>query len=239
MGVPAMQVLQVARTPPASAGITYLGGDAEYIASPTATAITLTLPSFATNDFAIIFYFSDDSTATDTYSDITTPSGWTQSFTPVSDTGGRDRKIYAWHRKLVGGDSNPSLAVSNATYRNRAATLAVFRGVDTTTPFDATPTTSFGQNNATPNAQAITTVTDNACVAIFMGVGSSTITTWAGGAPSGYTLGEWASGNFASAAAAYLLNAGTAGVKSPGSWTPTGADGTDEHADCTFALRAA
>lgn len=93
----------------------------------------------------------------------------------------------------------------------------VMRGADTTTPEDATPTTSSG-SSTDPDGPAITTVTDGAWVISFA---ASEVHDLAVTAPTGYSNsvnGSASDTNSASAAGATKTIA-TAGAENPGAWT--------------------
>jgi hypothetical protein len=126
--------------------------------------------------------------------------------------------------KWMGSAPDTSLTVTNSTARGAVVAIGL-RGVDPTTPLDATPTSS-GYANAPAKADspAITTVTDGVLVlsvARCNGSGTvvSTIENWS--APAGYDNVNFAAGSDATygtavKAAAKLLD--VAGMENPGQW---------------------
>ena len=98
---------------------------------------------------------------------VTTPSGWTQATTsPVStgtaNTAGGTR-ISVYYRWWQSGDAAPTVAVTGGTVTN--GIIVGYRGVDPTTPFDATPVaTTLAAASTTLTMTGITTVTANALI---------------------------------------------------------------------------
>ena len=96
---------------------------------------------------------------------VTTPSGWTTvTGTPIStgtaNTAGGTR-LTQYYRWWQSGDSAPSVAVSGGTVSN--GIISGYRGVDTTTPFDATPTSNIiSTASTTLTFASITTATAGA-----------------------------------------------------------------------------
>lgn len=98
---------------------------------------------------------------------VTTPSGWTAiTSSPVStgtaNTAGGTR-ISAYYRWWQSGDVAPTVAVTGGTVTN--GIIVGYRGVDPTTPFDATPVADvLATASATLTMTGITTVTANALI---------------------------------------------------------------------------
>lgn len=93
-------------------------------------------------------------------------SGWTEVVAAAPDTGSSMRA--ATYRKIMGASPDTSVEVTGSGNAADSASVAVaaLRGVDTTTPEDATATTTSG-NSTNPDCPSITTVTNNAWVLAF------------------------------------------------------------------------
>ncbi len=221
--------------------ITYVGGDGDGSSGSNTDNIALTLPGgYASGDVAYIMGFSDEAGVIANMG-ITGGTGYTTLIDQGNHTSGRDRVYYLWRKVLTGSETDPSVTTDVSI--SHCAQLVVFRGVDNTTPEDATTTVEDDNNNANPDNPAITTVTDGAAVVTLLGaVQAASAGTQAQGAPSGYTLASGAGNTGTDAdefmSAAYLLDAGVAGTKSPGVWTNTSSSGA-ENTMLTLALRPA
>ncbi len=221
--------------PAAATGITYVGDDSGHV--NTGTSIALTLPTHATDDFAVIYAYGDRTSANIS---ISVATGWTE-LVDENHTAGRARRNGIFYKKLTSAsETNPTVSFSVSD--DYSALVMVFRGVDTTTPLDATYTSGNGTDTLSPTAPAITTVTNNAAVLTFCGLTHSELTAY--GAPSGYTLGPNTVSNTVGVAhlnsgAAYLLDSGTAGSKLGIAWSNSGTLSTTDYSVYTLALRPA
>lgn len=118
---------------PAAGGggpITYVGGasgEADGV-----TSNTVTLPSYSSDDFAVAF-LSGNFTASETFSEITA-GGWTKQH----ETDNADINAAVFTKVLGASETNPEFSVTTAGIW--VATIAIFAGVDTTTPLDGTIT---------------------------------------------------------------------------------------------------
>jgi len=221
--------------------ITYVGGSANFSADSNNTdAVSLTLPTHATGDIIIIFAGGFDGTT----SGITwsTPSGYT-ALADHTATPGNDPTIYSWYKIATSASETYQTTVPDTACKH-AAGVIVFRGVDTTTPLDVTPTETDVLNDVLNAHAAITTSTDNGAILLLEGIPSAGTTErpLTAGAPSGYTLGPVSTPNqnYSTLASAYLLDYGTAGTKTPGVWTHTPpSSNASEKAQLTIALRPA
>lgn len=147
---------------------------------------------------------------------------------------------------FVCGASPPStvtVRTNSVIGRANIGIVAVFRGVDTTTPIDVTSTTATGINGTTSTLSSITPTTTGACVvaAAMMTLAASSTANYSGVTGSGYTLGvarnSNASGSAASMAFAYKIGV-TGGVsEAPGTFTNNGSGTANSWATVTFALR--
>ena len=220
--------------------ISFVGSDSGSQGANT-TGITLTLPTHATDDFGII-YGRIDEVGTVPVLSIGTATGWTL-LDNRNPTSGRDRVEYVWYKKFTSAsETNP--VMNTDTARAHSASVHVFRGVDTATPFDATFQFNSGANDTTPVNPAITPVTANGALILFDGATHNDITV-AGlpATPTGLTLGEvvLSSGNnHRGQYTAYKLDYGAAATITPTAWTHTSSPtGTAEWSVYTIVLRPA
>lgn len=157
--------------------ITFVGSGEN--SSSNGAAITITLPSMVQGDVVYVGLGTGGGT---TALDVTT-SGYTELpgspiSTPVPEPFGG-----MW-RKVQGASPDSTVASGSGTADKAQAGIAyVLRGVDTTTPEDATPTT-IGFFSSVPDSPSITTITANAWNISF-GVNSANDA--AVTAPSGYS----------------------------------------------------
>lgn len=141
----------------------------------------------------------------------------------------------------VMGATPDTIVTFNQTSGNEyaAGIVQVWRGLDTTTPIDATPTTATGASGM-PDGPSFTTVTNGALV-IVIGVIDDINIAASVGAPSGYSnlLAHDNTSVPPDNACAMIasLEKATAGAENPGAFT-AGAS-SDEWAAVTFALRPA
>ncbi len=116
------------------------------------------------------------------------------------------------------------------------AVAAVFRGINTSTPTDATTKTATGGGSATPNPPSITTVTPRACVVAIGAAGGDEPSL---SVPSGYTIcGNITNSSTGAVCLAYKLIA-TPGAEDPGSFTNTANFSPFSWAAATVALKPA
>lgn len=215
--------------------ITFVGSDIGD-ESVSATAITLTQPTHQTDDFGILIanLFGLETI------DVTT-TGWTELRYDIA-TQGVDRNTAIWYKKYTSSsEANPVMTVTTGTNNQRAISLHVFRGVDTTTPFDATEQFLDVLATANPTNTAITTVTNNACLILFQHLSGNALTAIGlPTTPSGLVQGEFQlAGTWRYHSVAYKLDVGTAGTITPSAWTNTVSSDTYESSCYTIALRPA
>jgi len=144
--------------------------------------------------------------------------------------------------KLMGASPDSSAIVDGmgGTDAAIAAVAMVFRGVDTTTPMDVTPTTASGVNTNRPNPPSIDFSAASAWVVACGGYaftsGTPTVT-----APTNYSdIVERDAVDSTGAGVAMAYRTDPADPEDPGVFTPSIADSVD-HAwgACTIALRPA
>ena len=166
-------------------------------------------------------------------------------------TTGNDHFDGVMRRVVTDAGAEPStftFTLNNSNTNNLVCIVVQVRGADTTTPEDATTTSSLGSDDFTPPNVAITTVTDAAHVIIsHVAIGASTTinSSKTGGAPSGWTLEDTVEGDNPGGIndelfleVASLVKA-TAGVVTPGDWTGTADDATSEYGTFAVAVRPA
>lgn len=231
------------QAPASAGGITFVGSDQAGDDSDNTSTLSMSGFSVLTNDFGLLFYYSDGAGSSGVYAEVDTPSGWNlhPSF-PQANTGGRDRKIWLfWQRFSSGGTAAPSLAVNNAQSRARGANMQVFRGVSTSTAFDVTPEYAFGSNDDTPSSPAVNPVTDGVALASFVGfnAGAARTVDWTDAEPAGFEIASASSSDRVWTAGAYDIVDNVSGDTGIHTWAPGGMDPADESGMVTVALRPA
>jgi hypothetical protein len=133
--------------------------------------------------------------------------------------------------KIMGG--TPDTTVDIPSLSNIRAVVYVLRGVDTTTPMDATATTATKTSSGIPDPPAITTATANAMVVVLSGTSLSG--TWT--EPSGYSNDVDSGGSFFRVLVASKIIA-SPGSENPAVWGVGGGDSAFYScASVTMALR--
>lgn len=153
--------------------ITYVGGQS--------TVVTVTTPTTQTINFAltgglastpsagdlVVVSYSEASGTDNAISGRISTSGYTfMTELYANDTYDSNLAVF---RKFMGSTPDSSIVVIGATGTASGVTvnIAVFRGVDTTTPLDATTTTATGIDTGNVNPPAITPVTGGNVLVIF------------------------------------------------------------------------
>lgn len=147
----------------AVSAVLFVGAGAQ-VARETAGSITPVIPTGTqASDFAVLIIAGRPA---DT-SEPAAPAGWTLRSSSLREVGTNDLKIMTFYRVLTGGDANPSITLPaswvGTDTRGMSGQIAVWRGVDTTTPFDVADVTgNDGNGNEFWTPPSITTVTDGA-----------------------------------------------------------------------------
>ncbi|MDH3287714.1 MAG: hypothetical protein OEP48_08350 [Betaproteobacteria bacterium] len=183
MSLLALVPLLLVPAPPAQAQITFRsaaqasaasgggGGGISFVAAGAQTAgtgatITPVVPGgTSVGDFAVLIVAGRPS---DT-SEPTAPAGWTLRSSSLRQVGANDLNIMTFYRLFDGtaGDGNPTITLP-VNWRGNAGgmsgQIAVWRGVDATTPFDVADVTGNSPATRDWTPPSITTVTNNAWV---------------------------------------------------------------------------
>jgi MSHA biogenesis protein MshQ len=218
--------------------ISFVGAGAQV--AGVGASITPVIPAFQPGDFALLVVAGRPPDNTEP----SAPVGWTLR-SSLRNTGPTpDLRIVTFHRILQTGDANPpvTLPVSwRDTANGMSAQIAVWRGVDSTTPFDVADATgtSGAAQNWTPSP--ITTVTDGAWVVSAVSTSDDnalTVQTAQGftGRMTGGAYDTTTGGDFSVGLADVLKS--TAGATTMLTWRQT-ANNNDQWAGITFALRPA
>lgn len=223
--------------------ITFVGSDIQHTNGATVPfSETLVQPVHQADDFGLIYGFADAQSALPTLS-VINAAGWSvlTDVDNLEHSSGRDRiNFIATKFYTSSSEADPAVQVADVN-EQMSCSLHVFRGVDTANPLDTSIVISDGADLELPTNPAITTVTDNAAIVLLHGANDNDHNS--AGAPAGYTLGASVMGSSITNrqhAVAYLLDAGSAGLKTPGVWTHN-VDGanTSDYSVFTLALRPA
>lgn len=201
--------------------------------SSSATNLDCSIPTgWQADDFAIATCTKDNDTG-----NWTATAGWTR-LAQWPTTAGTDRHPAIFYRKLVGGDGTPNFA-HNTSANEMSVMMHVFRGVDTSTPFDQTEQKTEGTNDTTPDQPDITTQTDDAWV-VCVHFSTHDDISVAGPPPTAYTV----RGNLVGSAMDNRIQIvatkeiASAGSQTIGSWTHTSSPTNQADWTCvTLALK--
>ena len=215
---------------------------------PDVTALTPSIPTGSmADDFMIAFCYNSENASAKVWDNDGGGGGnsWIR-LAYQRDTSGRDRETALYYKKHDGSESDPTFTIGGSSGSPTTCMIEVYRGVDTSVPFDVTYSSGLhfagDTNDTTPNQPDITTVTDGAMVVIFHAATHEDIT--AVGAPSNYTLREASlipgSSNDHRQAFAGEREIVSAGTETIGSWTHTSSPtNLSEYHVYTIALRPA
>lgn len=191
---------------------TTVGGTAAGASSVNGAAVTVTLPTLVEGD---VVYCWGGFTNTGVAPGISSPSDFT---TLVDQVSGSYR--YYLGRKVMGATPDTSLTGINTGNADDGASYNVIclRGVDTTTPEDATPVVATG-SGADPDLSSITAATAGAWVLALVGMTSTDVSGIT--APTGYTVIVGVAGNDLRDAVTHGAYRGplSAGAENPGAFS--------------------
>lgn len=174
-----------------------------------------------------------------------TTAGYTEEpgSTDLYSNDTRDANVSAnW--KIMGSTPDTSVTVSgfNNAANGGGTVVQVWRGVDQTTPMDATVTTTSASNQSasSPDSPSITPVTSGAYV-ISAGLGTDDTTPLTKTAPSGYSnaVAVTGTGSTMSVTVGIASKAWSSGAENPAAWTGGETSTSDSWAAFTIALRPA
>jgi len=216
--------------------ITFIGCDKYSENNPESGAFTLHADAQA-GDIAIFFWYTRTYTKTITLD----PAQATPMHTLYNtSSSGRGRLFIGWVLVTqISLDSHETWGWTSSTVANSTTIwgASIFRGVHPTAPVDIdSGTPAYWDNAEDPDAPAVTTLTDNACVIPIFGKNND-FTSIA--VPTGYaSAGEKAEtlGTDASAGAAYKIVA-SHGEENPDAWDLSGGASTDDGLVWTGALK--
>ena len=227
--------------------ITYEGAGAQAVSTTSGGTVTAAWPAGYTavaDDVAVVIGVGQHNVGSS--SAPSAPSGYTQATTSFREVGTYDLQLTVWYKVLTTSESAPATTVP-AAYSGTSGGLSmqvlVFRGVDTSTPMDASAVASNAAAAATNTPTGITTVTD---LALVVSVASSAddnalSMTSEGSGFREYIYGasyDTASGGDHAVAAAGLVIPDGGGSFTMPTWTET-AVGNDAWSAITLALRPA
>lgn len=181
-----------------------------------------------TGDLVVLLRSSDDSTT------ALQVSGYSQNVSRSVNTLSRDVSLYVAHR-ILGATPETSLSLYTPASENTVTIAMVFRGVDQTTPFDATGA-SATDITGIPNPPPVTSVTNNA-VSVVLAVSSSGVT--AVTSPTGYSASVVRAQGFRNAGYACFKTVSPAGLEDPSAFGGITATNNYGTAAATLLLRPA
>lgn len=205
--------------------------------------VTLTLPSMQQNDLVIVAYAIGDNDNVNFNMAMVT-AGYTEVADLHShDTFPQDCDLGVFW-KIMGATPDTTAVVDGlgGTDAAVAAVAYVFRGVDTITPMDVTPTTATGVNSNRPNPPSIDHLNPSGILTVAVGAFSHTSgAAVTATAPTNYTGVIDASGDDTTdVTVAIARRADPADPEDPGIFTPSIADSVNNAwCACTIALRPA
>lgn len=217
----------------APAGIT-LEGTSSAHNSTQGTSLNLTLPAtIQAGDVIVIVGAGQVATSAGEVLSVTDWTGTSQRAGTSSAFG------YCGHKVADGSEASAVVAFASVNAANLAVVARVYRGVDTTTPRDATLVVSSNASAATVAVAAVTTVTDDALIVAGYVVATNSgtnFTDW--GAPDGFgaVLNDCSTTAAVNNAAVGTsdLAATTAGAY--GGWTAAQGAGQNAHQSVGFTL---
>ncbi len=148
---------------PCNEEIVFVAAGAQVAANGAGSSVTPILPTFQAGDFAMVFLAGRP---TDNTTDPAAPTGWTKRTGSYVAISGDDVKIITYFKFLVTGEPNPVFSLPTTWAGGGAsASIGVWRGVDTRSPFDVSDVVGSASTAAqTFTPPGISTVTNNSWV---------------------------------------------------------------------------
>ena len=190
--------------------------------------VAVTMPIIENGDFVVVAIGRDDNF------NFTTPAGWTLADEFVT-TSGADQYLGVWYRQITNAGSEPAsynFTSNDTTDEPYVYWTASFSGVDEVNPFDVTPVIGRVENNPTPPAASVTTVTPGVWVNAIWFIDNDGAVTLPGGAWETLLQDFDSAGWNMNVAAQTFAVAGTTGDVNLG-----GMDGVDDLLSIQLALR--
>jgi hypothetical protein len=210
--------------------ITRVGGSTGGGNSANFTSLAISLPASIAEDDLIVAGVAVNAN--------TVPSTSTSGYTTVSSDA-TGNPAYLVTRKFMGATPDSTITIN---WDTSPTVIEAWRGVDLTTPMDATATTANGASGD-PDCASITTVTDGAVVLAFGFLDDDRVTSGGWTPPTGYTntssktTNEPSGSNFIHCSAVVSSKeVSTAGAEDPAAYSSAG---DDEWRAVTVALRPA
>lgn len=176
---------------------------------------------------------------------LATPSGWTKR-QDLYINNGLDTNFGVYHKFLDGVESSVTFDNSHAGAGNSAIAggVHVFRGVDTTTPFDVADTTASGTGTGHPDPSAITPSTAGSWIVVAAGAGK---VTEVGGftlpgdlsATTNHFRSTFGNGTNDAIAGMGIKTNWSSGAFDPGAWAGDSTHAANSWQAVTMALRSA
>ena len=206
--------------------------DSDTVDQAGAQSLSFTIPAGAqADDFMVAFVKQSENTGQQTWDDDGGGgNGWIRHAYNRT-TGGRDQETAVYYKIHDGSEANPTFTWnSGGTNEPMSGTLAVYRGVDTVTPF-----TDFAfieaQNDANPPNPSLNITSLPSTVVLFHAATHDDITSPA--APTGYTMRAqvWAgtANDHRNHFVADLIGYNTLGAYTPPDWQHTVSNTTPEY----------
>jgi RHS repeat-associated protein len=224
---------------PAQAQIAFRAVRAQVVG--TGTSITPLIPDeMLAGDVAILIIAGRPTNTTEPAA----PAGWTLRSSSLREVGANDLKIMTFYRVITGSEDNPTVNLPSAwqgTAAGMSGQIAVWSGVNTTTPFDVADVTGNATTATTWTPPAITTVTPGAWVV--SAVATSDDNALAIGTAQGFTGRMTGAGYDTTTGGDHAVGLAdkvqaTAGTPVMLTWNQT-INASDRWAGITFALRPA
>jgi RHS repeat-associated protein len=165
MTAPTTQAFDAANQLTASSSVTLVGTASGGNAS-TPNTVTVTLPTgtVANDQILVAATLAKGNT-------VTTPTGYTLVNTYTSGNGAAAAKVVLYRRTAVAGDT--SVPVTFSASIAKAVTVAVYRGVDATTPLDVTPSSGSAAPGFSVTVPSLTTTKAGVQLLLIQGAVSS------------------------------------------------------------------
>lgn len=202
------------------------------------TALTGGIASAAAIGDLVIAVYATGSTAAATLSITDGTTAYTLAGTALYANGtSYDSNLRVAYKYLTTSNTSVTFGATGNTQDAGAATVHVFRGVDSTNILDVAVTTATGTATGRPTPPAITPVTAGAFIFMAGGGAAATGAVFTAAALSGFRSVTSADTNDANLGAGYVT--WTSGTYTPAQWTGGTTGTTDSWTAATLALRPA